>query len=108
MRYLITVTYDGSKFFGFQKLNNHLTVQNELEKVLTKINKTQVFVKGSGRTDRGVHAISQKCHFDLSINIEPERLINALNSLLNDYIFVTCCEYVDKDFHSRFNVKRKT
>ena len=108
MRYLITVSYDGSKFFGFQKLNDNNTIQGELEKALTKINKKQVYVKGSGRTDRGVHALNQKCHFDLNINISPERLKNAINSLLNDYIYVKDCMVVDDNFHSRFCVKQKT
>jgi len=40
MRYLASISYDGSKFYGFQKLKNHKTVQSELEKALTKINKT--------------------------------------------------------------------
>lgn len=108
MRYLITVSYDGSKFFGFQKLNNEKSVQKELENALTKISKSQVYVKGSGRTDRGVHALGQRCHFDLDIDIAPERLLNAINSLLNDYIYVKDCIVVDKDFHSRFFVKEKT
>ena len=108
MRYLITVSYDGSKYYGFQKLNNNKSVQGELEKALTKINKSQVFVKGSGRTDRGVHALGQRCHFDLDVNIEPNRLINAINSLLDDYIRVIECSLVSNDFHARFNVKRKT
>ena len=108
MRYLLTVSYDGSKYYGFQKLNNQRTVQNELEKALTKINKKQVYVKGSGRTDRGVHAIGQRCHFDMDINIEPNRLVNAVNSLLDDYIYVKDCVIVDNEFHSRFLVKEKT
>lgn len=107
MRYLITVSYDGSKYYGFQKLNNNKSIQGELERVLTKINKKVVFVKGSGRTDRGVHAKGQKCHFDLSVNIEPNRLINAMNSLLDDHICVIDCKIVDDDFHARFNVKKK-
>ena len=108
MRYLITVSYDGSKYYGFQKLNKSKTVQGELERALTKINKKQVFVKGSGRTDRGVHSIGQRCHFDLSISISPDRLKNAINSLLDDYIYVTDCINVDDDFHARFLVKEKT
>lgn len=108
MRYLITVSYDGSKYYGFQKLNNQKSIQGELEKALTKINKKEVFVKGSGRTDRGVHAYGQKCHFDLDINIEPNRLANAINSLLDKYIYVIDCKVVNNDFHARFNVLKKT
>lgn len=108
MRYLITISYDGSKYYGFQRLNNKKSVQNELEKALSKINKGEVLVKGAGRTDRGVHAKGQCCHFDLSVDISPCRLINALNSLLDKYIRVIDCKYVDKAFHARFNVKEKT
>ena len=108
MRYLITVSYDGSKFFGFQRLNNEKTVQSELERALSIINKKEVLVKGAGRTDRGVHAKEQKVHFDLDVNIPKERLINAINSLVNKYIRVINCEYVDSDFHARFSVKNKT
>lgn len=108
MRYLISVSYDGSKFFGFQRLNKNKSVQAELEKALTKINKTLVVVKGAGRTDRGVHAKDQKVHFDLSVSIDPSRLPEAINSLVDDSIYVRDAVYVDDEFHARFDVKRKT
>jgi len=107
MRYLMTVSYDGSKYYGFQRLKNNVSVQAELEKALSVINKKNVIVKGSGRTDRGVHANGQKIHFDLDVNVPPIRLINAVNSLLDDYIRVKDCKIVSDDFHSRFNVKEK-
>lgn len=107
MKYLVSVSYDGSKLYGFQRLNRKKTVQGELERVLTKINKTVVVVKGAGRTDRGVHALDQKVHFELSINIESKRLKEAMNSMLDDAIYVTKCEIVDDAFHARFDVKKK-
>lgn len=107
MRYLITVSYDGSKYNGFQRLNNLPSVQKELEDALTIINKSEVLVKGSGRTDKGVHAKGQVCHFDLDVNIPPERLVNAINSLLSKYIRVIDCKVVNNDFHARFMVKKK-
>ena len=107
MRYLISVSYNGSKFYGFQRLDKKKSIQGELEKVLTKINKTVVYVKGAGRTDRGVHARDQRVHFDLTINIAPERLIEAMNSMLDDAIRVNSCEIVEDNFHARFDVKKK-
>lgn len=107
MRYLMTVSYDGSKFYGFQRINNGFSIQRSLETALSKINKKNVEVKGAGRTDRGVHAYGQKVSFDLDIDIEPERLKKAINSLLNDYIRVSDCILVSDDFHARFNVLRK-
>jgi len=108
MRYLMTITYDGSKYYGFQRLNKKASIQAELERALSVINKNPVEVKGSGRTDRGVHAKGQKIHFDLDVNISENRLVNAVNSLLSDYIRVVDCKIVEKDFHARFNVKEKT
>lgn len=107
MKYLITISYDGSKFLGFQRLNKGSSVQKELENALSKINKSAVEVKGAGRTDRGVHASGQKVSFDLDIDIPRERLKNAINSLLSDYVYVKDCKVVDANFHARFNVKKK-
>ena len=108
MKYLITITYDGSKFNGFQKLNDELTVQGELERALSIINKKKVSVKGSGRTDRGVHAINQKCHFNLDVNINVENLKKAINDRVNQSIYVKDCIVVSEDFHARFDVSKKT
>lgn len=107
MKYLITVTYDGSKYYGFQRLNDLPSIQKELEDALSVINKDKVYVKGSGRTDRGVHALGQKCHFELKYDIPCERLVNAINSLLSNYVRVIDCIKVNDDFHARFSVKKK-
>lgn len=108
MRYKASISYDGSKFYGFQRLKNKQSIQETLEKALTKINKNIVVVKGAGRTDRGVHAYNQMVHFDLNITIPEERLKNAINSLVEPHIHVNYCEKVNDDFHARFNVVTKT
>lgn len=107
MRYLISIRYDGSSFYGFQKLKNEKTVQGELEKTLTKINKKQVLVKGAGRTDRGVHAYNQMVHFDLDIDISPDSLTKAINSIIHKSIYVNYTIEKPNNFHSRFEVKEK-
>lgn len=107
MRYLASVSYDGSKFYGFQRLKNKKSVQGELEKVLTTINKTMVLVKGAGRTDRGVHALDQKIHFDLNIKIDIPHLLLAINSRLDSAIRVNYIEEVSSDFHARFDCIQK-
>ena len=66
MKYLISISYDGSKYNGLQKLKGKKTIQGELEEVLSKMNESPVSVKSSGRTDKGVHALDQKCHFELT------------------------------------------
>lgn len=107
MRYLITVSYGGSKFFGFQRLNEEMSVQKVLEEALSKINKKRVLVKGAGRTDRGVHAYGQRISFKLDISITENGLKEALNSLVKPYIYVKEVIQVDDNVHARFSVKKK-
>lgn len=107
MRYLITFAYDGSNYFGYQKQPRKKTIQSELEKALKTINNKSVEVHASGRTDAKVHALNQKAHFDLDIDITTENLKKALNSLLPDDIYVKNVEIVKDDFHARYNVKAK-
>ena len=109
MRYLMTFSYDGSKFKGYQKQLRERTVQGEIEKALKTINShNPVSIYASGRTDAGVHAYNQKAHFDLEMkHITPDKLKSALNSLLPDDIYIKTVEIVSEDFHARFNVKAK-
>lgn len=108
MRYLVTFSYDGSKYNGYQKQVNVKTIQEELERVLTTINNNNIVsVVASGRTDRGVHAINQKAHFDINVNITTDKLKMAMNSMLPKDIYVKNVVEVDSDFHARYNVKSK-
>ena len=107
MRYLISVSYDGSKLYGFERQPGKLTVQGELERVLSSIAKKEVLIKGAGRTDRGVHARDQKAHFDMDVDIPVDRLKRAMNSMLDEAIHVNYAKRVDDKFHARFDVKRK-
>ena len=104
MRYLITISYDGTAFSGYQKQPRERTVQGELEKALKEINAgKKVDVHASGRTDAGVHAMAGRVHFDLDINITCEKLSKGLNSLLPEDIFVRRVEEVPNTFHARFS-----
>ena len=107
MRYLITFSYDGSKFKGYQKQPRLKTVQGEIEKALKELSDKDISISGSGRTDAGVHALNQKAHFDLDMNITCDKLQKALNSFLSDYIYIKKVEEVNDDFHARFNVSAK-
>lgn len=107
MRYLMKVSYDGSGFYGFQRLNEYRTVQKVFEEALGVINKGDVLVKGASRTDKGVHAYGQMIHFDIDYDIPADRLMYAVNRILDNDIRVLDCKKVGNDFHARFNVKRK-
>ncbi|MFK4953664.1 tRNA pseudouridine(38-40) synthase TruA [Lactococcus garvieae] len=107
-RYMATIAYDGTNFAGFQTQNNQRTVQEEIEKVLTKLNSYQtVILHGSGRTDSGVHAHAQRIHFDLQGQRDEERLRFALDTQTpSDIVFHEVIQ-VEEDFHVRFNKHEK-
>ena len=108
MRYLVSFSYDGSKYNGFQKQPDGLTIQNKMEEALTSINGGKaVSLCASGRTDAGVHAFNQKAHFDLKTDITCDNLKRALNSLLPKDIYVRDVVEIDDNFHARFDVKAK-
>ncbi len=109
MRYLIKLSYDGSKYHGYQRQPGLNTIQEYIEKSLTKINngKTTYF-HSSGRTDRGVHAYSQYGHADIDVDINEYKLKRALNSNLPKDIYVIETKQVEDNFHARYNVKEKT
>ena len=107
MRYFMTFAYDGSKFNGYQKQPNSKTVQGEIEKALKEISGEKISICASGRTDALVHALNQKAHFDLEMNITSEKLKKALNSKISKSIYIKNIEEVNEMFHARFNVKAK-
>ncbi len=108
MRYLINFSYDGSKFYGFQKQNDLKTVQGIIEKSLTKLNEKEVIIHASGRTDKGVHAINQYAHFDLNKKVKLYNLKKYLNSNFNGEIYIKSIKEASNSFHARYNVKNKT
>ena len=108
MRYMITFSYDGSKFYGYQVQPGLRTVQSELEKAVSFLNRqTSTLTVASGRTDRGVHALGQVAHFDLLIDIPEYKVKRGLNSLLPEDIHVIKVEKAKNDFHARYMVTSK-
>jgi len=108
MRYLIKFSYDGTNYAGFQSQKGLETIQDKLEEALTKINnnhKTNVIA--TGRTDKGVHAISQYAHADINVNITEKKLKRALNSNLPEDIYVKDVKEVESNFHARYQVVEK-
>ncbi|MCD6440719.1 MAG: tRNA pseudouridine(38-40) synthase TruA [Candidatus Marinimicrobia bacterium] len=108
-RFAITVEYDGTDFFGWQRQARERTVQEVLENSLVDLNRgNRVVVNGSGRTDSGVHAIAQVAHFDLETILTPETIRNALNAKTPRDIYIHNCRETDPSFHARFNAKKRT
>ena len=108
MRYKIEFSYDGTNFNGYQLQPNLRTVQGELEKTVSYLNRqTYTSVQSSGRTDKGVHALGQVAHFDLEIDTTLDKIKRGLNSNLPEDIHVISVSRVNEDFHARFNALGK-
>lgn len=108
MRYVIVVAYDGTAYAGWQRQKNALSVQEVLEDAIqTALNK-EVKITASGRTDAGVHAVGQVCHFDVDTTVPPEKLPECINKYLPVDIKVTD-GYLGKDeFDANRSAKKKT
>lgn len=107
-RFRLTVAYDGTAFAGFQMQRGERSVQEDLEKALSKLYKRdRVVVHGASRTDAGVHALGQVAHFDAPGNIPAEKLPFALNTLLPGDLRVLSAAAAAADFHARFSATGK-
>lgn len=102
-RILLCVSYNGSGFSGFQKQSNALSVATCIEEAIKKITGEIVIISPSGRTDSGVHAIGQYCHFDTSSIIPSERFAAAINANISGQIKVMSSTEVSGTFHARFS-----
>lgn len=108
VRYKAIIAYDGTNFHGFQRQPKGRTVQEEIEKTLTKMASKRIEIHGSGRTDAGVHALGQVIHFDFPYERPLEKMRFGLDTQTPDDIAVKNVEIVAEDFHCRYLVKEKT
>jgi tRNA pseudouridine38-40 synthase len=104
----LTLAYRGSDFYGWQRQDPHPTVQLALENALKKIFGKPIHVAGSGRTDRGVHALGQVASCTLPASHPPATLLRALNFHLPPGVRVLSVQKAKPRFHARFSAKGKT
>tara|TARA_Y100000588_G_scaffold234357_1_gene247927 strand:+ start:865 stop:1794 length:930 start_codon:yes stop_codon:yes gene_type:complete len=108
IRYVATVEYDGSFFYGWQKQKELATVQYVLENALSKVGNNNINVVGAGRTDTGVHALQQVAHFE-SINVRaPLSWLRGANTLLPKAVSILSVSEVLPEFHARFTAVGRT
>ena len=108
MRYALLVAYDGSAYGGWQIQKNAVTVQEKLSYALEQTFGRRINIIASGRTDSGVHAAGQVCHFDAETNIPAERIADALNFRLPEDISVLKSVEAPFGFDCSKSVKKKT
>lgn len=100
-RIKLTVAYDGTNYFGWQKQPNAVTVEEVLNRELSKLLNEPIEVIGASRTDSGVHAYGNVAVFDTETRIPPEKISYALNARLpKDIVIQDSCETAP-EFHPR-------
>lgn len=107
MRYKLTISYDGSYFYGFQRQTKLTSVQQVIENALSIIFKDEILIKGAGRTDALVHAYGQVAHFDHVQFIPLDKLKKAINKIIAPHIYIRNIQIVDETFHARISAKVK-
>lgn len=106
-RILLTVSYDGTNYAGWQLQENAVAVQQRVEEALERLIHTPIRVTGASRTDAGVHALGQRFHFDTFSRIPADKYAFALNTCLPPDIRILSGREVPGDFHARFDAQGK-
>lgn len=111
-RYFVTLSYDGTRYHGWQIQPNGVSVQEKLQEALSTLLREPIAVTGAGRTDAGVHARKMVAHFEMDDGRwmmddgrgkSLEQLAYKLNRLLPYDIAVSKVEAVSEEMHARFS-----
>jgi len=103
----IVLAYDGTPYLGWQIQPQGPTLQSVLQDSLKIITGEQITVKGSGRTDAGVHALGQVANFHTLSTMNPQAFARALNSIIPPTIAVIGADEVDAAFDAQFSTVSK-
>ena len=108
MRIAVGVEYDGSNFSGWQlQKHGERTVQEEVEKALSKVANHPVRVYCAGRTDTGVHATGQVVHFETGAERDERAWVFGANANLPKDVAVLWAKPVPEAFHARFSAQNR-
>ncbi|RED47416.1 tRNA pseudouridine(38-40) synthase TruA [Seonamhaeicola aphaedonensis] len=108
MRYFIELSYNGSRYHGWQNQPNAISVQEVIEKALSTLLKETIAIVGAGRTDTGVHAQQMFAHFDTIVGFDEAQLTHKLNSFLPKDIAIHRIFKVKASTHARFDALSRT
>ena len=107
-RYKIKIEYDGTPFVGWQFQKNGLSVQKIIQDAIFSFSQQKVNVTGAGRTDSGVHALTQVAHFDLDRKIKKKNFLMGVNQYIGSKpVTILNIKKVKKKFHARFDAKKR-
>lgn len=102
-----TIEYEGTNYCGWQRQDNVDTIQERIETVLEKLTGEEIKLIGSGRTDKGVHALGQVANFRTKSNIPALNYRLAMQEFLPPDITIVDSREVNYKFHSRFDARSK-
>lgn len=108
MRVKLVVAYDGTNYCGWQIQDNGITIEEVLNRELSRLLGEKIQIIGASRTDSGVHALGNVAVFDTETRIPAEKISFALNQRLPEDIRITNSCQVADDFHPRFCDTLKT
>lgn len=101
-RIRLIVAYDGTDYCGWQVQPNGITIEEVMNRALSKLLGEPVRIIGASRTDSGVHALGNVAVFDTDTRIPPERISYALNQHLPKDIVIVKSDEVPADWHPRY------
>lgn len=104
----LVLEYDGTRYHGWQRQKNALSLQEVIEQALARITGEPVRLIASGRTDAGVHARGQVANFHTKSSVPLRAFVQGLNSLLPLDIVIRQAEEAPLDFHARYDARWKT
>jgi tRNA pseudouridine38-40 synthase len=102
----LVVSYDGCGFAGSQIQPGQRTIQEELERAVSRLFKQETRITLAGRTDQGVHAAGQVASLpDCRPEVENEAIARALNAILPEDVAIVAVERAEASFHARYDAK---
>lgn len=104
----LTIQYDGSQYFGWQKQPGRKTIEAELMSAMGNLLCCEdVKINGSSRTDAGVSALGQVANVWLDTPIPTDRMAKAISKHLPPEIVVTEAADVPDEFDAISDTKSK-
>lgn len=103
----VIISYRGTNYHGWQRQDNAVTIQETVEKAVSRVLNEKVTINGCSRTDTGVHANEYCFNVHTSSKIPCRNFLRGVNGYLPDDISILSCEEADESFHARFDCKAK-
>ncbi len=106
MKYLLHIAYKGTRYRGWQRQADVISVQQTIEEAIIKIIGERIHIVGCGRTDAGVHASNYVAHFVVQQPLRTDFLF-IINKILPHDIVMHSCEEVGRNIQAQMHVQTR-